>query len=93
MATQPQNMQTERTPIDNWEPFANCLGVDPELFFPQRGEPTEAAKAVCQLCIVRQECLETALENGEKFGIWGGLSERERRQIRKQRHHASKSIV
>lgn len=68
-----------------WQGQANCLGVDPDLFFPERGESTASAKKVCQGCIVRDECLEYALVNGEKWGIWGGLSERERRRIRRQR--------
>lgn len=68
-----------------WQIEANCLGVDPDLFFPERGASTKEAKAVCRGCVVREECLEFALQNGEKFGIWGGLSERERRRIRRQR--------
>ncbi|MFM7534397.1 MAG: WhiB family transcriptional regulator [Acidimicrobiales bacterium] len=68
-----------------WQDEANCLGVDPDLFFPERGASTREAKAVCRACAVRSECLEFALANGEKFGIWGGLSERERRRIRRQR--------
>ena len=68
-----------------WQLAANCLGVDPDLFFPERGASTKEAKAVCQGCVVREDCLEYALANGEKFGIWGGLSERERRRIRRQR--------
>ncbi len=69
----------------SWQLAANCLGVDPDLFFPERGASTKEAKAVCQACEVRGDCLEYALANGEKFGIWGGLSERERRRIRRQR--------
>lgn len=68
-----------------WQKAANCLGVDPDLFFPERGASTREAKAVCKGCQVREDCLEFALSNGEKFGIWGGLSERERRRIRRQR--------
>ena len=68
-----------------WHDFANCLGVDPDLFFPERGASTREAKEVCRGCIVREDCLEYALQNGEKFGIWGGMSERERRRIRRQR--------
>jgi WhiB family redox-sensing transcriptional regulator len=68
-----------------WQERANCLGVDPDLFFPERGASTREAKAVCRGCEVRVECLEYALANGEKFGIWGGMSERERRRIRRQR--------
>jgi WhiB family redox-sensing transcriptional regulator len=68
-----------------WQERANCLGVDPDLFFPERGASTREAKAVCRSCEVRAECLEYALDHGEKFGIWGGLSERERRRVRRQR--------
>jgi WhiB family redox-sensing transcriptional regulator len=68
-----------------WQDEANCLGVDPDLFFPERGASTREAKEVCRGCVVRDECLEFALANGEKFGIWGGMSERERRRIRRQR--------
>lgn len=68
-----------------WMALANCAGVDPDLFFPERGESTASAKDVCRGCVVRTECLEYALINGEKFGIWGGLSERERRRIRRSR--------
>jgi WhiB family redox-sensing transcriptional regulator len=68
-----------------WQEQANCLGVDPDLFFPERGASTREAKAVCRGCEVQAECLEYALAHGEKFGIWGGLSERERRRVRRQR--------
>ncbi len=72
-------------PAENWQDLANCLGVDPDLFFPERGASTREAKEVCRGCVVRGDCLEYALANGEKFGIWGGMSERERRRIRRQR--------
>ena len=68
-----------------WQDYANCLGVDPDLFFPERGASTREAKEVCRGCVVRDDCLEFALVNGEKFGIWGGMSERERRRLRRQR--------
>ena len=68
-----------------WQEQANCLGVDPDLFFPERGASTREAKSVCRSCEVRVECLEYALSHAEKFGIWGGLSERERRRVRRQR--------
>ena len=70
---------------NRWQERANCLGVDPDLFFPERGASTREAKGVCRGCEVRVECLEYALAQGEKFGIWGGLSERERRRVRRQR--------
>jgi WhiB family redox-sensing transcriptional regulator len=76
---------TETDESKRWQEEANCLGVDPDLFFPERGASTREAKAVCAGCEVRVDCLEYALANGEKFGIWGGLSERERRRLRRQR--------
>lgn len=68
-----------------WMDRANCLGADPELFFPQRGASTEQAKEVCRGCVVQQACLDYALLRSEKYGIWGGLSERQRRHIRRDR--------
>jgi WhiB family redox-sensing transcriptional regulator len=70
----------------SWQEFSNCLGVDPDLFFPERGASTREAKEVCRNCVVQGDCLEYALANSEKFGIWGGMSERERRRIRRQRN-------
>jgi WhiB family redox-sensing transcriptional regulator len=75
----------------SWQDRANCLGVDPELFFPERGTSTVEAKAVCRGCEVRMDCLEYALAAGEKFGIWGGMSERERRRIRRTRNLNARS--
>ena len=69
----------------DWQLRANCMGVDPELFFPERGSSTREAKEVCRGCVVSQDCLEFAIANGEKFGIWGGMSERERRRVRRAR--------
>ena len=68
-----------------WHSRANCMGVDPDLFFPERGSSTREAKEVCRGCVVRDDCLEFAIANGEKFGIWGGISERERRRVRRAR--------
>ena len=72
-----------------WQDFANCKGADPDLFFPERGASTRQAKSICRECSVREECLEFAIVSSEKFGIWGGLSERERRKIRKERQIAA----
>lgn len=69
--------------------FANCVGVDPDLFFPERGGSTKEAREVCRGCVVRDDCLELALQRGEKFGIWGGMSERQRRSIRRKRRQQS----
>jgi WhiB family transcriptional regulator, redox-sensing transcriptional regulator len=75
----------------SWRQRANCLGVAPDLFFPERGQSCAEAKAICQSCAVRTECLEYALATAQKFGIWGGLSERERRRIRRQRNRAARA--
>ncbi len=70
---------------DGWRLDALCAETDPEAFFPEKGGSTREAKRVCTGCDVRAECLEYALANDERFGIWGGLSERERRRLRLQR--------
>ncbi|MCC9194180.1 MULTISPECIES: WhiB family transcriptional regulator [Arthrobacter] len=67
-----------------WQADALCAQTDPEAFFPEKGGSTRDAKKVCAACNVRSQCLEYALSNDERFGIWGGLSERERRRLRKQ---------
>lgn len=66
-----------------WQNEALCAQTDPEAFFPEKGGSTREAKKVCQECTVRTECLEYALAHDERFGIWGGLSERERRKLKK----------
>ncbi|PDQ36194.1 MAG: sporulation protein [Candidatus Lumbricidophila eiseniae] len=67
-----------------WQTDALCAQTDPEAFFPEKGGSTRDAKKICAGCEVRSECLEYALSNDERFGIWGGLSERERRKLRKR---------
>ena len=69
---------------DEWRQEALCAETDPEAFFPEKGGSTREAKKVCLSCDVRGECLEYALQNDERFGIWGGLSERERRKLKKR---------
>lgn len=68
-----------------WQDLANCRGADPDLFFPERGASTRTAKSICRECSVQDQCLEFAIVSSEKFGIWGGLSERDRRKIRRER--------
>src|ERR1700749_4312715 len=67
-----------------WQSDSLCAQPDPEAFFPEKGGSTRDAKKICASCEVRVHCLEYALENDERFGIWGGLSERERRKLRKR---------
>nr|WP_278189739.1 WhiB family transcriptional regulator [Brevibacterium sp. ZH18] len=68
----------------SWQDQALCAQTDPEAFFPEKGGSTREAKRVCASCDVRSECLEYALANDERFGIWGGMSERERRRLKKR---------
>ena len=75
----------------DWTEFALCAEVDNALFFPEKGEPSASAKAVCRGCEVKTECLGFALENMERYGVWGGFSERERRSIA-PRHSAGRSL-
>ena len=75
--------------MPSWTEEANCKGADADIFFPERGASTRKAKSICRACSVQEDCLEFAIENSEKFGIWGGLSERERRRIKRQRIHDS----
>lgn len=69
--------------IDHWEELAECRDMDTDIFFPERGEPNKEAKAACGRCVVRETCLTENLEM--KVGVWGGLSERERRAERRRR--------
>lgn len=77
-------------PDKSWQDFANCLEADPDLFFPERGASTSEAKEICRGCTVREDCLEFSLNYwytlpDTKFGIWGGKTERERRDILRDR--------
>ncbi|MER7815600.1 WhiB family transcriptional regulator [Streptomyces sp. NPDC096153] len=76
------------TNTGNWRDAAACTG-DPDLFFPEgagRGNhrQVEEAKAVCRACPVQPACADAAFANGEQYGVWGGLSEGERRRIRRR---------
>jgi WhiB family redox-sensing transcriptional regulator len=70
--------------LQPWMRHAACRGIDPELFFPHRGEDTRSPKAVCRRCPVRRACLDYALDTGERFGVWGGTSETDRRRLRRE---------
>jgi WhiB family redox-sensing transcriptional regulator len=71
------------TADEDWRDRSLCSQTDPESFFPEKGGSTRAAKRVCLACDVRDQCLQAALDNEERFGIWGGLSERERRKLKR----------
>ena len=75
-------VQTEGVATDySWQERSSCRGVDAELFFPATDEEAVPAKAICGTCPVRMACLAFALERNEKFGVWGGLTERERGRL------------
>ncbi len=73
----------------SWRQRAACLGADPAIFHPLTDEEAEAAKAICAQCPVREACLEYALANRERDGVWGGATERERRRIIRQRRKSA----
>ena len=76
----------------NWVDRALCSQIDPEIWFPEIRQSNRAAKLICGSpeapnCPVREECLEYALRTDQRYGVWGGLSEMERREVRRGRQH------
>lgn len=69
--------------IPAWYSDAICAQTDPECFYPEKGGSVRTAKKTCAGCPVRSDCLQFALDNDERHGIWGGLSERERRRLKR----------
>ena len=67
-----------------WQDRARCAEVGGEVFFPGKREPCEPANRICRACEVREPCLEYALGRDGLLGVWGGLSERERRELKRQ---------
>ncbi|MGH9278801.1 MAG: WhiB family transcriptional regulator [Acidimicrobiales bacterium] len=68
---------------DTWKQAAACKGTAANVFFPDTDASAKAAKAICARCMVRSNCLEVALRNKERHGVWGGMTERERARIRR----------
>ena len=66
-----------------WMAAGLCAEIDPDLFYPESGAPNRDAKRICAGCDVRAECLAYALAHRERFGVWGGTTERERRRMRR----------
>ncbi|WP_219471284.1 WhiB family transcriptional regulator [Nonomuraea rhizosphaerae] len=66
-----------------WRDEGLCAQTDPEAFFPERGAAPQLAKRVCQGCPVRPQCLAYALDHNIRFGVWGGLTVKERRRLRR----------
>ena len=69
----------------SWFAHAACAGADIETFFPSRGEDCRDARLICDGCPVREACLDFALTTGQAFGVWGGLTEHQRRRARQER--------
>ena len=85
MTTRQPRHRTPATPAPapaGWRERAACRGADLQVFFPGRGEPAEPARRICACCAVRQPCLDYAISHGIVDGIWGGLTERDRRPLR-----------
>jgi WhiB family redox-sensing transcriptional regulator len=79
----------EPTKIPVWRQRASCRGVEPDIFYPVTDEEAEDAKEICYSCSVRERCLEWALTNRERDGVWGGATERERRRMIRQRRRSA----
>ena len=73
----------------SWQNRGACRGVDTDIFFPISDEEAEPAKAICATCPVVEACLEHALADREREGVWGGATERERRRIIRQRRKSA----
>jgi WhiB family redox-sensing transcriptional regulator len=71
-------------PVPKWHEQALCAQTDPEAFFPEKGGSIRQAKRICGRCEVKDECLRHALVHDERYGVWGGLSERERRRLKRR---------
>lgn len=78
----PEPLPVTPDTVDDWRSEGLCTQSDPDLFFPERGGSSREAKRICNDCPVRSMCLDWALNNGERFGVWGGTSERDRRHVR-----------
>lgn len=65
----------------DWQADAACRGVDPEIFFPGPDDDEALPKTICAACPVQQRCLGFAVAVGERFGVWGGLTDKERKQL------------
>lgn len=71
-------------PAPEWQNQALCPQSDPEAFFPPKGGSVRYAKRICAKCEVKDDCLDWALDHNENYGVWGGLTERERRGLKRR---------
>jgi WhiB family redox-sensing transcriptional regulator len=82
-------MNGEKPNMDDWADQARCRGEDTNIFYPVTDSEVRAAKEICEICVVRKECLEFALATRQKDGVWGGQSERDRRRILRKRRESA----
>jgi WhiB family transcriptional regulator, redox-sensing transcriptional regulator len=77
--------------VQKWRSIGLCKGSETKVFYPPSDDDSlaEEAKMICSMCAVRQPCLEFALTTREKHGVWGGLTERERRRVLRQRRRSA----
>ena len=78
---------------DDWRQNGACRGMDPAVFFPAQGQARAEAKRTCARCLVKADCLEYAMGANEPYGIWGGLNEKERRRLRRERRLRAAAVV
>ena len=76
-----QSLPKQVSPPDFWQDRSACYGLDPEVFFPTTEEEAGLALSYCSACSVRETCLAWALQNGERYGVWGGTTEQQRRRL------------
>jgi WhiB family transcriptional regulator, redox-sensing transcriptional regulator len=76
-------------PPPAWVEAAICAQTDPEAFFPEKGESADPARRICAVCPVQRDCLEDALPDADRRGVWGGTSEIQRRRLRTERRRAA----
>lgn len=87
---QKYNLFSEHITFDEeWKKLAECKGLNTEIFYPSDGLGVIAAKKICAMCVVKQNCLDYAIKHQHISGVWGGASERDRKRIVKNRQKGS----
>jgi WhiB family transcriptional regulator, redox-sensing transcriptional regulator len=84
-------------PVEGWKLLGNCVGKEPDIFFPDTAynrDEVKTAKDICAVCLVRAQCMDYALRHDE-VGIWGGTTERERKKIKNRyvRHKVQEAMI
>ncbi len=79
-----RDLPEQVSPPDHWQELSACYGLDPEIFFPTTEEEAGLALSYCGVCQVRDVCLAWAVRNGERYGVWGGTTEQQRRRLIRQ---------